>query len=62
VQHFNEERSDASRVDDLSKLEELCKAVVIQSAKDQQAMRLYYAWNVSYTAFRWEILYYEKSR
>jgi hypothetical protein len=29
VQHFNEERSDDSRVDDLTKLEELCEAAVI---------------------------------
>jgi hypothetical protein len=29
VQHFNEERSDDSIVDDLTKLEELCKAAVI---------------------------------
>jgi myosin heavy subunit len=33
VQHFNEERSDNSRVDDLTKLEELCEAAVIQPAK-----------------------------
>jgi transposase InsO family protein len=39
VQHFNEERSDDSRVDDLTKLEELCEATVIQLAKHQQAMR-----------------------
>jgi hypothetical protein len=39
VQHFNEERSDNSRVDDLTKLEELCEAEVIQPAKHQQAMR-----------------------
>jgi hypothetical protein len=34
-QHFNEERSDDSRVDDLTKLEELCEAAIIQSAKHQ---------------------------
>jgi hypothetical protein len=39
VQQFNEEQSDNSRVDDLTTLEELCEAVVIQSAKHQQAMR-----------------------
>jgi hypothetical protein len=39
VQHFSEEQSDDSRVNDLTRLEELCKAVVIQSAKHQQAMR-----------------------
>jgi hypothetical protein len=33
VLHFNEEWSDDSRVDDLTKLEELREAVVIQSAK-----------------------------
>jgi hypothetical protein len=35
VQHFNEERSDDSRVDELTKLEELCEAAVIQLAKHQ---------------------------
>jgi transposase InsO family protein len=35
VQHFNEERSDNSRVDDLTKLDELREAAVIQSAKHQ---------------------------
>jgi hypothetical protein len=39
VQHFNEERSDDSRVGDLTKLEELRKVAVIQLAKHQQAMR-----------------------
>jgi hypothetical protein len=29
LQHFSEERSDNSRVDDLTKLEELCEAAVI---------------------------------
>jgi hypothetical protein len=29
VQHFNEEQSDDSRVDDLTRLEELCEAMVI---------------------------------
>jgi hypothetical protein len=33
VQHFNEEQLDDSQVDDLTKLEELCEAAVIQSAK-----------------------------
>jgi hypothetical protein len=51
VQHFNEERSDDSRVDDLTKLEELRKAAVIQSAKHQQGMRRYYVWNVSSRRF-----------
>jgi hypothetical protein len=39
VQHFNEERSDNSRVNDLTKLEELHEAAVIQLAKHQHAMR-----------------------
>jgi hypothetical protein len=39
VQHFNEEWSDDSRVDDLTKLEELREAAVIQSAKHQHVMR-----------------------
>jgi hypothetical protein len=43
VQQFNEEQSDDSQVDDFTKLEELRKATVIQSAKEQQAMRQYHA-------------------
>jgi hypothetical protein len=39
VQHFNEEQSDNSRVNDLNRLEELREATVIQLAKHQQAMR-----------------------
>jgi hypothetical protein len=39
VQQFNEEQLDDSRVDDLTRLEELREAMVIQSAKHQQAMR-----------------------
>jgi hypothetical protein len=39
VQQFFEEQSDNSRVDDLTKLEELREAAVIQSTKHQQAMR-----------------------
>jgi hypothetical protein len=35
VQYFNEEQSDDSRVDDLTRLEELCEPTVIQSAKCQ---------------------------
>jgi hypothetical protein len=35
VQHFNEEKSDDSQVDDLTRLEELREAIVIQSAKHQ---------------------------
>jgi hypothetical protein len=39
MQHFNEEHSDDSQVDNLTGLEELCKVTFIQSAKQQQAMR-----------------------
>jgi hypothetical protein len=35
VQQFNEERSDDSRVDDLTKLEELREVEVIQSPEHQ---------------------------
>jgi hypothetical protein len=35
VQQFNEEQSDDSRVDDLTRLEELCETGVIQSTKHQ---------------------------
>jgi transposase InsO family protein len=35
LQHFNKERSDDSRVDDLTRLEELHGATIIQSAKHQ---------------------------
>jgi hypothetical protein len=35
VQHFNEEQSKDSRADDLTKLEELCEAAIILSAKHQ---------------------------
>jgi hypothetical protein len=47
MQHFNEEQTDDSKVDDLTKLEELCEVAVIQLAKHQQAMRQYHVWNVS---------------
>jgi hypothetical protein len=47
VQHFNKERSDDSRVDDLTNLVELREAAVIQLAKHQQAMRQYHAQNIS---------------
>jgi hypothetical protein len=52
MQHFNEEHSDDSQVDNLTGLEELHKAAVIQSAKQQQAMRRYHARNVSSHCFR----------
>jgi hypothetical protein len=38
-QHFSEEQLDDSQVDDLTRLEELREAMVIQSEKPQQAMR-----------------------
>jgi hypothetical protein len=47
MQQFNKEQSDDSRVDDLTRLEELREATVIQSAKHQQAMWRYHVWNVS---------------
>jgi hypothetical protein len=40
MQHFNKEQSDDFRVDDLTRLEELCEATVIQSAKHQKAIRM----------------------
>jgi ribosomal protein L21E len=52
VQHFNEERSDNSSVDDLTKLEELHEVADIQSAKHQHAMRRYHARNVSSRSFQ----------
>jgi hypothetical protein len=42
VQQFNEEQSDDPRVDNLTNLEQLREAAVIQSAKHQQAMRRYH--------------------
>jgi hypothetical protein len=52
VQHFNKERSDDSRVNDLTRLEELREAAVIQSAKHGHAMRRYHAWNVCSHSFK----------
>jgi hypothetical protein len=54
VQQFNEEQTDDSRVNDLTRLEQLREAVVIQSVKHQQAMRRYHAWNVSSHIFHVE--------
>jgi hypothetical protein len=51
VLQFNEEKSNASRVDDLTRLEELHEVVVIQSAKHQRAMRRYHTRNVSSHSF-----------
>jgi hypothetical protein len=50
MQHFNEEQSDDCQVDDLTRLEELREADVIQSAKHQQAS--YHTWNVSWRSFQ----------
>jgi hypothetical protein len=47
VQQFNKEQSVDSRVDDLTRLEELREATVIHSTKHQQAIRRYHARNVS---------------
>jgi hypothetical protein len=52
VQHFNEEQLDNSKVDDLTRLEELHKAVAIQSAKHQQVMRRYHVRNMSSHSFQ----------
>jgi hypothetical protein len=52
VQQFNEEQTDDSWVDDLTRLEELREAMVIQSSKHQQAMRQYHAWNIGSHSFQ----------
>jgi hypothetical protein len=52
VQNYSEEQSNDSRVDDLTRLEELHEAAVIQLAKHQQAMRHYHARNVSPRGFK----------
>jgi transposase InsO family protein len=52
VQQFNEEQSDDSRVNDLTKLEELRETMVIQLAKHKQAMRRYHMRNISSHSFR----------
>jgi hypothetical protein len=51
VQQFNEEQLDDCHVDDLTRLEELREATVIQSAKQQQAMRRYHERNISSHSF-----------
>jgi hypothetical protein len=43
VQHFIEEQSDNSGVNDLTRLEELREATVIRLAKHQHSMRQYHA-------------------
>jgi hypothetical protein len=52
VQQLNEVQPDNSRVNDLTRLEELQDAAVIQSAKHQQAMKRYHARNISSRSFR----------
>jgi hypothetical protein len=52
VQQFNKEQSDDLRVDDLTRLEELCEAAVIQLAKHQQAMRRYHVSNINSCRFQ----------
>jgi hypothetical protein len=52
VQHFNEEQLDDSRVDDLTRLEQLREAAVIQSAKHHDAMRRYHVWNICSCSFK----------
>jgi hypothetical protein len=47
VQHFSEEQSDDSWVDDSTRMEELHEATVIYSTKHQQAMKRYHMQNVS---------------
>jgi transposase InsO family protein len=51
MQHFSEEQSNDSWVDDLTRLEKLRKVAVIQSAKHQHAMRRYHAPNLSSHCF-----------
>jgi hypothetical protein len=52
MQHFNKEWSDDSRLDDLTRLEKLHEAAIIQLVKHQQAMRRYYVWNVCSRSFQ----------
>jgi hypothetical protein len=52
VQHFIEKQSDDSRFGDLTRLEELRKTTVIQSAKHQQAMRRFHARNICSCSFQ----------
>jgi hypothetical protein len=51
-QHYFEEWSNDSQVDDLNMLEELREAAVIQSAKHKQAMTRYHVHNVSSRSFK----------
>jgi hypothetical protein len=52
VHHFNEEQSNNYWVDDLTRMEVLRKATIIQSAKHQHAMTRYQVWNVSSRNFQ----------
>jgi hypothetical protein len=52
VQQFSEKQSNDSRINVLTKLEELHEVVVIQSAKHQQAMMRYHARNISSHNFK----------
>jgi hypothetical protein len=52
VQQYSEEQSNDSRVNDMTKLEELREAVVIQLAKHPQVMRRYHAYNISSQSFK----------
>jgi hypothetical protein len=57
VQHFIEEQLDDSQVDNFTRLEELHEAAVIQSAKQQQAMRRYHVWNICSRSFQiWDFV------
>jgi hypothetical protein len=49
---FNAEQLDDFRVDDLTRLEQLREAVVIQSAKHHDAMRRYHARNICSCSFK----------
>jgi hypothetical protein len=52
AQQFSEEQSNDSRVNDLTKLEELREAVITQLAKHQLVMRQYHAHNINSHSFK----------
>jgi transposase InsO family protein len=52
VEHFSEEQSDVSQVDDLTRSEELHEVVVIQLAKHQQALKRYHTRNICSHSFQ----------
>jgi hypothetical protein len=62
VQHFKEEQSDDPQVNDLTRLQELRKAAVIQSAKHQQAMRRCHARNVCSHGFHVTPTFYKNKK